>query len=170
LAAKTDASKRILLDQLPRLLRGYAKTPGIDAVAVVLDADKRNCRDFLQELGDVARKCSSESKILFRIAIEEMEAWYLGDREALFAAYPRAKKTVLEAYQQDSVCGTWELLANALHPGGATAIKKAGWPLPGQLKNEWADKIGPHMIVERNISPSFGKLRDGLRRLTGLPN
>ncbi len=32
-----DPAKRILLDQLPRLLRGYKKTPGIDAVVVVLD-------------------------------------------------------------------------------------------------------------------------------------
>ncbi|WP_193786170.1 hypothetical protein [Castellaniella defragrans] len=31
-----DASKRILLDRLPLALRGYGKTPGIDAVVVVL--------------------------------------------------------------------------------------------------------------------------------------
>ena len=33
-----DPGKRILLDRLPSLLRGYARTPGIDAVVVVLDA------------------------------------------------------------------------------------------------------------------------------------
>ena len=35
--ASTDPAKRMLLDQLPRLLGGYGKTPGIDAVIVVLD-------------------------------------------------------------------------------------------------------------------------------------
>jgi len=35
--ASTDPAKRVLLDQLPRQLRGYGKTPGIDAVIVVLD-------------------------------------------------------------------------------------------------------------------------------------
>ncbi len=39
----TDANKRILLDRLPAALRGYGKTPGIDAVVVVLDSDRRDC-------------------------------------------------------------------------------------------------------------------------------
>ena len=56
-------------------------------------------------------------------------------------------------------------IADAVHPGGSAAIKKCGWPLPGQVKHEWAEKVGPLMDPERNISPSFGKLRDGLRRL-----
>lgn len=92
-----------------------------------------------------------------------MEAWYLGDRQALLAAYPRAKMDVLNRYQQDTVCGTWELLADATHPGGSAAIRKAGWPLPGQLKHEWAEKIRPYMRIDDNQSPSFCKLRDGLR-------
>ncbi len=109
--------------------------------------------------------CDTPPKTLFRLAIEEMEAWYLGDREALLAAYPRAKAEVLRRYQQDSICGTWELLADAIHPGGSTAIKKAGWPLPGQVKAEWAEKIGPLLEPQRNESPSFIKFCEGLHRL-----
>lgn len=74
-------------------------------------------------------------------------------------------KVAFGRYVQDSACDTWELLADAVHLGGSAAIKKCGWPLPGQVKHEWAEKIGPLMDPERNISPSFGKLRDGLRRL-----
>jgi hypothetical protein len=102
---------------------------------------------------------------MFRLAIEEIEAWYFGDREALLKAYPGAKKKILDDYEQDSRCGTWELLADAIYPGGATAIKKAGWPLPGQVKHEWANKIGPHMAAKRNNSPSFKKLPEGLHKL-----
>jgi hypothetical protein len=160
-----DSANRILLDQLPRLLRGYGKTPGIDAVVVVLDADRRNCVDFLAELKMLAINCNAPPCTMFRLAIEEMEAWYFGDRQALLNAYPRAKADVLRRYDQDSVCGTWELLADAVRPRGSEAVKKAGWPLPGQIKYEWAEKIGPLLEPDRNISPSFGKLRDGLRRL-----
>lgn len=160
-----DPAKRILLDQLPRLLRGYGNTPGIDAVVVVLDSDRRNCVEFLTELKTLAADCNPAPNTLFRIAIEEMEAWYFGDRQALTTAYPKAKTEVLNRYTQDSVCGTWELLADAIYPGGSASIKKAGWPLPGQVKHEWAEKIGPLIDLERNVSPSFGKLRDGLRRL-----
>ncbi|HZE91219.1 MAG TPA: hypothetical protein VE029_05855 [Rhizobacter sp.] len=165
LSAKADPAKRTLLDRLPRLLAGHGQTPGNDAVVVVLDTDRRDCKVFLKELKALLRTCRPAPNTLFRLAIEEMEAWFLGDRQALLAAYPRAKKDVLSRYKQDSVCGTWELLADAVYPGGSTAVRKAGWPLPGQLKHEWAEKIGPQMDIDRNQSPSFCKLRDGLRRL-----
>ena len=158
LTASSDPFRRILLDQLPRLLRGYIKTPNIDAVVVVLDADARDC----------SASCGAERLTLFRLAIEEMEAWYLGDRAALQAAYPKARMQALDNYQQDAVCGTWELLADAIHDGGARAVQRAGWPLPGEVKHEWADRIGPHLDPDTNHSPSFGKLRDGMRRLVGM--
>jgi len=167
LTPKSDPAKRALLDQLPRLLSGYGKTAGIDAVVVVLDSDRRNCKVFLTELMALLHRCNPAPTTLFRLAIEEMEAWYLGDRQALMLAYPKARKEVLNGYQQDSVCGTWELLADAVYPGGQRAIHKAGWPLPGEIKHEWAKRIGPHMRVEDNQSPSFCKFRDGLRRLIG---
>ena len=165
LGNKADPAKRILLDQLPRLLRGYGKTPGVDAVVVVLDTDTHDCATFLAELKAAADACNPAPDTLFRLAIEEIEAWYFGDHDALLTAYPRAKQEVLAKYVQDSVCGTWELLADAIYSGGSAAIKRTGWPLPGQVKHEWAGKIGPEMNPDKNISPSFGKLRDGLRQL-----
>lgn len=166
LGRKGDPVKATLLDRLPGILRAHGKTQGIDAVVVVLDSDTRDCKQFLGELQALLQQCDPAPTTLFRLAIEEVEAWYLGDRQALLAAYPQAKKDVLARYRQDSVCGTWELLADAIHPGGHAAIKNAGWPLPGQIKHAWALNIGPQLDVERNESPSFGKFRDGLRRLT----
>jgi hypothetical protein len=165
LSVKADPAKRMLLDQLPRLLQAYGKTMGIDAVVVVLDTDSRECKAFLAELQSLVTKCRPAPRTLFRLAIEEMEAWYLGDRQSILKAYPRAKRDVIERYVQDSVCGTWELLADAIYPGGIAAIKKSGWPLPGQIKHEWAEKITPFMDVSQNTSPSFMKLRDGLLKL-----
>ena len=166
LKSGSDAAHRVLLDRLPSRLRGYDKSPGIDAVVVVLDVDRRDCVKFLAELKELAVRCQLKSMPLYRLAIEELEAWYLGDRQALLEAWPKAKLDVLHRYEQDSACGTWELLADAIHPGGIAAVKQAGWPLPGQLKSEWAAQIAPRMDPDRNVSPSFGKLRDGLRRLT----
>lgn len=162
-----DPAKRVLLGQLPRLLQGYGRTPWVDAVVVVVDTDKRDCKDFLAELDALAASCVPRPAIvLFRLAIEEIEAWYFGDKVALTTAYPKAKPEVLRAYVQDSACDTWERLADAIYPGGSATIKKAGWPLPGQVKAEWAQKIGPLLDPERNLSPSFCKLRDGLKRLS----
>ena len=165
LSVKADPAKRMLLDQLPRLLQGYGKTVSIDAVVVVLDTDSRECSAFLTELKSLVAKCQPAPRTLFRLAIEEMEAWYLGDSQSILKAYPRAKREVIARYLQDSVCGTWELLADAVYPGGSAAIKKTGWPLPGQIKHEWAEKITPFMDINQNTSPSFMKLRDGLLHL-----
>ena len=168
LTAATLSSKKALLDSLPGVLRAHGKAHGIDAVVVVLDSDQRDCKVFLQELHAVVAACDPAPNALFRLAIEEMEAWLLGDRAALLRAYPRARKKVLDGYVQDSVCGTWELLADAVFAGGSAAVRKAGWPLPGQLKHEWVAQIGPHLDIENNASPSFGKFRDGLRRLAAV--
>lgn len=159
LRGKSDPSKRIILDQLPRVIRGYANTPGIDAVLVVIDTDTRPCNIFLQELKALVAELKVNIGVKFRLAIEETEAWYFGDAFAVKKAYPKAKEDVLSKYQQDSICGTWELMADAVYPGGSTAVKRAGWPLPGQLKCEWSKNIAPHMDIEKNASPSFNKLK-----------
>ncbi|MCY4661100.1 MAG: hypothetical protein OXF93_15005 [Acidobacteria bacterium] len=162
-----DPGKRLLLDQLPRLLRGYGRSLWRNAacVIVVVDLDSRDCMAFKRELLDALEACNPQPRTLFRIAIEESEAWLLGDRPALVAAYPRARKSVLDRYVQDSVCGTWEVLADAVHAGGSARLKKAGWPVPGKAKCDWAAAIAPHMDVDRNQSGSFQVFRDGIRRL-----
>jgi len=133
--------------------------------ASVLDSDRKNCTKFLAELKAIADSCNPAPLTMFRLAIEEVEAWYFGDKQAVITAYPKAKTAILDEYVQDSICSTWELLADALYPGGSAAIKKEGWPLPGQVKHEWAENIGPLLDLDRNASPSFHKLKDGLRRL-----
>lgn len=52
-------------------MRGYGKTPGIDAVVVVLDSDRRNCAEFLAELKALAAGCNLSPNTLFRLAIEK---------------------------------------------------------------------------------------------------
>lgn len=165
LHTQPDPANRALLANLPGALRAYGKSGGIDAVLVVLDTDSRDCRIVLSELKAVVESCNPAPNAMFRLVIEEIEAWYLGDRAAVLAAYPKAKTKVLERYVPDSVCGTWEVLADAVHPGGHAALKKPGSPLPGQLKHDWAGKIGPHLDFERNLSPSFRKFKEGVTRL-----
>ncbi len=169
-----DPSKRFLLNQLPRILRGYGKTfNGYDqnyqaVVVVVVDLDDRNCGDFKGELLGVLNACNPRPDTLFRIAIEESEAWLMGDRNAVKVAYSTAKDQVLDGYGQDSICGTWEILADAIYPGGADKLKNEGWPKNGQMKCEWAEKIAPHVNIETNASKSFQVFRDGVRRLTNI--
>jgi hypothetical protein len=167
LRGKTDPQKRILLDRLPKILRGYGKSlqDFPFAVVVAVDLDDKDCKVFKQDLLDVLNACNPQPTTLFRIAIEEGEAWLLGDCNAVKAAYPRAKDQILNAYVQDSICGTWEKLADAVYPGGSQRLKQSGWPHTGQAKCEWAKNIAPRLDVENNQSKSFQVFRDGIRIL-----
>ena len=66
---------------------------------VVVDLDDRDCIGFKQELLQIQSKCYPKPRVLFRLAIEEMEAWLLGDRDAIVKAFPRAKMNALHSYR-----------------------------------------------------------------------
>jgi len=161
-----DPAKRILLDQLPRLLRGYGKTyradPSQGIVVVICDLDDRNRDSFTAELNNVLEHCNPAPVTRFCLAVEEGEAWLLGDKDAIYAAYPKAKKAVLDSYVNDSICGTWEVLADALYRGGHTTLEKLGYQAVGTEKSEWAIHITPHMDVLHNQSPSFNEMKQSI--------
>lgn len=171
LGATSDANKRILLDQLPRLLRGYGKTfadysvnyPA--AVILVCDLDNKCLKAFRQELFNILNACNPQPVTRFCIAIEEGEAWFLGDIPAVKSAYPNAKESVLNDYINDSICGTWERLADAVYNRGSLELSAKGWQAVGAEKSQWAEKITPHMDVTNNASPSFAYFRKKLLEL-----
>lgn len=113
----------------------------------------------------VLQACKPKPTARFCLAIEEGEAWLLGDKVAVTTAYPRAKDAVLRSYQQDSICGTWETLADAVFDGGADALKAKSWQAVGAEKSAWALRISPHVDVNRNASPSFETFSRALRAL-----
>ncbi len=172
LRPKTNADQRILLDRLPKFLRGYGQTfvnypanyPAV--LFVVCDLDDNCLKTFRQELLAVLHTCNPRPNTRFCIAIEEGEAWLLGDVHAIKAAYPQAKDAVLNGYINDSICGTWEVLADAVFPGGSRALKGKGGQAVGREKSIWATRISPLMDVENNTSPSFQYFRGKLRALT----
>jgi hypothetical protein len=164
LRGTTDPWKRVLLDRLPKILAGYGHSlQGSDsAVVVVVDLDDRDCLAFKEELLQIERACNPKPRVLFRIAIEEMEAWLLGDKHAVLAEYPKAKTRVLDAYIPDSICGAWEALAGAVYPGGSAALKAESYQVTGAEKCKWAERIGERLDIWANLSPSFHAFRDGL--------
>ena len=166
-----DASKRQLLNLLPGLLKGHGKTfEGYGnnypiVLFIVVDLDNKCLADFKQELLDILNTCNPKPLTRFCFSIEEGEAWFLGDINAIQTAYPAAKNRILSNYVNDSICGTWELLADALYAGGHQALKDEGWMRAGEEKSNWAKNISPYMDVQNNKSPSFCYFRDKLQEL-----
>ena len=167
--------KHALLKRLPDRLRGYADRfrfdPGL-RILVVVDLDDDDCNELKQKLEAMATSSgiptlrsanSAELPVVAtRIAIEELEAWFIGDIHALRTVYPRVPQSLGERHKfrlPDAVKGgTWEALERLL--------QSHGYHQGGLRKIALADEVARHMDVEANRSPSFCCLRDGLRRLT----
>jgi hypothetical protein len=156
--AKPDIKHRGLLDQLPAKLRGYAHLPDGYCVVVLVDSDKADCHELKNAL---IQMCESLDRrppcVLFRIAVEEIESWFLADIEAIRIAYPKAKHLKIAGIRPDSIVGAWERLAEALgrHPADCD----------GSDKYEWAMKIAPHLDLDKPKSPSLNAFVQGIASL-----
>lgn len=153
-------SKRLLTD-LPMYLRGMSLSLenilGRKAIFVILDSDDEDCEKLKCNLVQMYKELGISIQVFFCIAIEEMEAWLLGDSEALFKAYPMAKRQLLQKYVQDSIIGTWEYLADIVYKGGVQNLKKsaASYYEIGMFKCECARNVGALLDIRKNVSPSF---------------
>ena len=158
-----------LLNDLGMYLRAFDKKLSSlrnSAIVIVLDNDLRDTNTFKKELELLAKKNLTVTDHIFSIAVKEIEAWLLGDVNAIESAYPKIKKSALRYYVQDGLVDTWETLANAVYPGGLKGLrKKAGdsYSEIGRTKMEWADRIGRFMDLEHNSSPSFQYFINNLR-------
>ena len=153
LASRPDPKHHGLLDQLPAKLRGFAQSlgPG-DAVVVLVDADADSPGEFAAAIENAARSIAPTLRVYVHLAIEETEAFYLGDLRAIERVYPRADMSAARRRVPDSICGTWELFGRVIHDGGGN-------------KTSWAEAMGPAVTVraEQSRSPSFRTLVAGLR-------
>jgi hypothetical protein len=99
--------------------------------------------------------------VVSRLAIEELEAWFFGDAEAIVGAYPKMppKLASKRRYRNpDAITGgTWEALEREL--------QKAGYYRGGLPKVEVARMVSQHMDPQRNRSRSFQVFREGVRAL-----
>jgi len=90
-------------------------------------------------------------KVVNRIAVEELEAWFFGDVDAVRAAYPKVSLTLSAkaAYRNPDAIrgGTREALEHVL--------RQSGYHKQGLPKIENARTIARHMDPDRNRSRSF---------------
>jgi hypothetical protein len=164
--------KQDLLGSLPARLAAYRQWIRHDwRVFVLVDLDEEDCQALKRHLETIAEQAGLITKtaarsgtrfqVVNRLAIEELEAWFFGDIQALCAAYPRVPRTLggrAKFRNPDAIKGgTWEALERVL--------QRAGYYRAGMPKIEAAARIAQHMDPERNSSRSFRLFRDTLRAM-----
>lgn len=156
-AGKPEPNRRGLLDQLPAKLRAYSSLTADFLVLVLVDADRQKCEELKKDLLAMYRSLKKRPpNVLFRIAVEETESWFLADADAIRKAYPRARMTELPKGPPDAVIGAWERLAKVLRKS-----TKDGSPVE---KRRWAEAISRHLDLWNPRSPSLRALVQGLAR------
>lgn len=164
--------KQDLLSHLPNRLKGYRHwVPADWKIVVLLDRDNEDCKRLKAKLEKIsleagfitktARHDDQPFQILNRIMIEELEAWFFGDVDALRAAYPNVSGHLAQnaRYRDpDQIAGgTWEALEKVL--------QRAGHYRGGLDKVKVAREISRHMHPEMNRSKSFQVFYAGLMAL-----
>jgi hypothetical protein len=164
--------KQDLLGKLPARLKGYAAwLPQDWRILVIVDRDDDDCAVLKRKLEKAARdsglisrtrRAGGRFQVVNRLAIEELEAWFFGDWDAVCAAYPGVDPNVpsKSKYRDpDAVLGgTWEALERIL--------KRAGHFQTGLRKIEAARAIAQHMDPRANRSRSFQAFRDAVVEMT----
>jgi hypothetical protein len=161
-----------LLKQLTTILRGYKRRleqPGQQdlRVVVLVDADgiaERRMRELEQAATAAGLRTYAQGAgqqpfyVVNTLAVQELEAWFLGDRPAVQAAYPRVRPQHFGGLPDnpDTVAEAWETLLRVLQQADPKATK---------AKVRWAETIAPHLDIERNSSPSFQRFRQCLASL-----
>ena len=159
-----DSRHQGLLDQLPAKLRAWGKAlPHHAAVLVVVDVDDTPCQVLLAELQAMLQQLPGRlPRVLFRLAIEETESWFIADTPAMRKAFQgKFKAAKLAGIRPDAIVGSHQRLAQSIgiRPNTVT----------GQTKFEWARRIAPHLNLESPPSPSLRKLLEGIERLIERP-
>jgi len=162
--------KHNLLKNLPDRLKGYSNILKLQEdwrIVVLIDEDREDCQKLKQKLEDFAKDSglttpakSEDFKVLNRIAVEEIEAWFFGDIDAIRENHPKVSQSLnkREPYRNPDEIkgGTWEALERVL--------SNAGYYTKGFMsKTEIAKNIAPFMNPEINTSKSFQVFRDGLK-------
>ena len=160
--------KEDLLTKLPARLRGYRSwLPQGWRIVVVIDRDDEDCDALKERMEQMAVDAHLVTRstaggaaysVVNRLAIEELEAWYFGDWQAVRVAYPKVPATIplMAPYRDPDAIrgGTWEAFERVL--------KRAGYFQSGLRKIEAARAVAEHMRVHDNTSRSFRVFLDAL--------
>lgn len=149
--------KQDLQQSIPRKIRVASKKDITTGFIIVQDQDNNDCHLLKSQLAGLCEEAQRGNRNVpykVRIVCHELEAWYLGDMDAIECVFPRFHAAHYRGKKKfrkpDDCVNPKKELKNIVGDYGQIAT---------------ARQIAPHLDVERNISPSFRCFIDGLRQM-----
>ena len=162
-----------MLKDLPKRLKGEQWIPDNWRIIVLIDEDRRDCHELktyleraAHEAGFVTKSSAAPNgdfRVVNRIAIEELEAWFFGDVEALHAAYPR----IPENLQSKAKYRNPEAIRGGTYEALEQLLRQKNYYKGRISKPTVAQNIAQHMEPSRNRSRSFQVFVEGLKACVG---
>lgn len=141
-----------MMESLPRRLRAW-RDPRAHFL-ILRDNDGGNCRDRKELIRRMCERAGKIDKTKIRIVCQELEAWFLGDLEAIDSAkLGKPIKTaamIKKCREPDEIIKPSQALRE--HFGFYAKI-------------EGARRIAEHLSIERNVSQSFGATIAAIREI-----
>ena len=167
--------KQHLLKNLPVLLKGYKPwtEPDTWRIMVLIDKDQEDCLQLKAQLEGIARTAGFVTKsrtpqegdfqVVNRLAVEELEAWFFGDVEALRTAYPRVSRNL----QYQARYRNPDAITGGTHEALDRLLRRLKYHRGRLRKPAVARKIAQYMDPRRNRSRSFQVFIEGLKACVG---
>lgn len=143
--------KQDLETSIPRKLRAW-REPGV-RIVVVRDNDGSDCTTLKAWLLGMCREAEREDTLV-RLACQELEAWYLGDPQALAEAFDDPSLTNIGGKSRYRDPDTVSQPAKVLEDLAPSFQKVSG-----------ARAMAPRLEVSRSTSRSFRVFVDGVLRM-----
>lgn len=137
---------------IPRKLSAW-QYPG-DRFVIVRDNDAADCVAVLKKVKGLCA-AAGRPDTLVRLACQELEAWYLGDLEAVAAAFEQPKANTPALRKKFAHPDSWEK--------PSVELKRL---IPSFQKGSGARAMAQHLRgAEHNRSHSYGKFVSGVQRV-----
>ena len=157
-----------MLAEIEQRLLPIARSRWADAVILIIDQDDDDCLDLKRRLAAAALNAGLSAagphehsiNVTIRIAMSELESWFLGDPAAIGRAYPRLRRHDLRITGDvDALPQAWERLQRPL--------LRRGYYEQRMPKTIVARRIAEHMTTTpgKNRSRSFNVLLNTLHAL-----
>lgn len=150
-----------LLNRLEQRLRGYRKwLPADWRLIVMVDRDDDDCHELKRRLEESAERaglktrsmaCGGDWQLVNRIVVEELEAWYFGDWEAVRAVYPKVSPNVPRKPRHRDP----DAISGGTSEAFERILRRRGYYTTGLRKAEAAQAVAAHIDPARNRSRSF---------------
>lgn len=141
--------KSDLKNSIPKKVKVFSDFHEPTKLVILHDQDSNDCKTLKRDLIGLCKE-NGDCPVLIRIPCREMEAWYLGDMDAMEQAYPRFNAKLFrnkEKFRNPDLCQA------------SSELKKI---IPTFQKGIAAKAIPKYMTIENNASESFNQFVSGL--------